>query len=107
MAAELIGLCRCPLCRSDKARLTLAKTGLPVLTCNACNFQGFARSDRSDEAMRALLATEPAPTPAPAPADPPEPQPAPKPAEPPTPQHKPEPAPVKKPAFTWGAFPGL
>lgn len=55
MAAELIGRCRCPLCRNDKARLSLAKSGLPVITCNGCNFQGFARSDRSDDRLRELL----------------------------------------------------
>jgi len=67
VAAELIGRCTCPLCRSDKARLTLAKSGLPVLTCNACNFQGFSRGDRSDDALRALLVKADAPTPAPPP----------------------------------------
>lgn len=68
MAAELIGRCLCPLCRSDKARLSLAKTGLPVMTCNACNLQTFARSDRSDLLLRALLVAEPKEAPAPDPA---------------------------------------
>jgi hypothetical protein len=59
VAAELIGRCKCPLC-GGVARLSLAKTQLSVLTCNGCNFQGFARSDRSDEKLRALLIPEPA-----------------------------------------------
>lgn len=78
MAAETIGRCTCPLCRSDRARLSLAKSGLPVITCNACNFQGFARSDRSDAALRSLLVNESSAAPAPAPA-PAAPAPAPRP----------------------------
>lgn len=71
MAAESIGRCKCPVCGSDKARLSLAKSRLSVLTCNGCNFQGFARSDRSDELLRARIVAEPVrtePTEAPAPA---------------------------------------
>ncbi len=73
MAAELIGPARCPLC-SGRARLSLAKSKLTVLTCNGCNCQIFARSDRSDEALRARLLPadkDPAPAaPVPAPAAP-------------------------------------
>ena len=61
MAAELIGRCRCPVCGSDKARLTLAKSQLAVLTCNGCNFQGFARSGTSDEKLRSFVIAEPKP----------------------------------------------
>ena len=89
MAGALIGPARCPFCRG-RARLTLAKTGLPVLTCNACNVQAFARSDQSDRAFRDLLIDEaaaPAPVtssaPAPAPAAP---APTPTPAPPPAPR---------------------
>jgi hypothetical protein len=68
VAAEKIGRCRCPVCKSDRASLTLAKSRLSVLTCNGCNFQGFARSDKSDELLRARLIPEDAPAaPAPAP----------------------------------------
>lgn len=74
MPADLIGRCRCPVCGSDKARLTLAKSLLSVLTCNGCNFQGFARSDRSDELLRSRLIAEPAAKPDQ------QPEPAPKPA---------------------------
>lgn len=106
MAAELIGRCRCPVCSSDKARLSLAKSRLVVITCNGCNFQGFARSDRSDEKLRALLIAEPkepqqepqAATPAPAPAAPP--APAPKPNTTPSTQADAKPA-------AWGAFPWI
>lgn len=92
MAAELIGRCRCPLC-SGTARLSLAKTGLAVVTCNGCNFQGFARSDNSDARLRALVVREPA---APAPEPAPEPAPA-----PPAPV---PPAPPPKPAWGIGSF---
>lgn len=91
MAAELIGRCKCPLCNSDKARLTLAKSQLAVITCNGCNFQGFARSDRSDELLRARLVADPAPQPEPKPA--PEPKPTPT-APKPQPEPEPKPAPA-------------
>lgn len=96
MAAELIGRCRCPVCKSDKARLSLAKSQLAVITCNGCNFQGFARSERSDELLRALIVAAPAAEPAPAP------EPAPAKAEqlPPPPP----PPPPKKPSWGLGAF---
>jgi len=77
MAAELIGRCKCPVCSSDKARLTLARSMLSVVTCNACNFQGFARSDRSDELLRARVIAEPEAKP----------------------EQKPEPAPIPAPAI--------
>jgi hypothetical protein len=89
MAAEKIGRCKCPLCGSENARLSLAKTNLPVLTCNGCNIQMFCRSDNSDRRARALLipdakpaADTTAPPPAPAlpagyTAPPPAPQPRP------------------------------
>lgn len=69
MAAELIGLAECwnPKCRSKRARVSLSKSVLPVMTCNACNFQGFARGDLSDEGMRgSIVARAPAADPAPA-----------------------------------------
>lgn len=54
MAAESarIGLGSCPVCASPKAHYTLSKKGLVCVTCNSCNFQGFARSERSDEILR-------------------------------------------------------
>jgi hypothetical protein len=99
MAAELIGRCRCPLCRSDKARLSLAKSGLPVITCNGCNFQGFARSDRSDELLRGLIVAAPAQAPEPAPLPVDKPPAAPAPELPPAPPPKPA-----KPSWGLGAF---
>lgn len=66
-----LGTGRCPVCGSVKARFTLSSKQLAVITCNACNFQGFARSEHSDEKLRALISPEPAAAPAPAPvADP-------------------------------------
>lgn len=53
--AEQIGHGRCPCCGSSKARYTLSKSGLAVVTCNSCNFQGFARSERSDQHLRDLI----------------------------------------------------
>lgn len=64
--ANVVGPARCPVCNSAKARLTVSKQNLVVLTCNTCNCQVFARSDRSDELLRARLVTagEPAASPA-------------------------------------------
>lgn len=59
--AEAIGAARCPLCGNTKARLSLSKQGLPVLTCAGCQAQIFARGDRSDDLMRGLLVSVPAP----------------------------------------------
>lgn len=68
MAAEQIGRGKCPICGSGKARFSVSRSLLAVVTCNGCNFQGFARSDRSDELLRAHIATEkPEPDPAPDP----------------------------------------
>lgn len=50
-----IGLGSCPVCASPKAHYTLSKKGLVCVTCNGCNFQGFARSERSDEILRAKI----------------------------------------------------
>lgn len=68
-----IGAARCPLCSSGKASLRLSTRGLVYLTCNACNCQLFARSERSDEALRNLQLAAPAPAPVDVP--PPKPQP--------------------------------
>lgn len=63
-----LGTGRCPVCGSIKARFTLSSKQLAVVTCNACNFQGFARSEHSDEKLRSLITPEATPAPAPAPA---------------------------------------
>lgn len=57
-----IGAGACPVCASPKANYTLSKKGLVCVTCNSCNFQGFARSERSDELLREHIkpATPPA-----------------------------------------------
>jgi hypothetical protein len=86
MPAETIGPATCPLCRG-RSRVSLSSKGLPVLTCNGCNIQLFARSDRSDDLVRALLL--PADTPAPAPAPEPKPVETRKPVSAPTPSPKP------------------
>lgn len=91
MAAEKIGRCKCPLCGSENARLSLSKKQLPVVTCNGCQVQLFTRSDRSDSLARALLIAEPEPTPAAPPV------PAPAIAAPPPPPAAPR-------AFSWGVL---
>jgi hypothetical protein len=56
MAGQSIGTGRCPIgCGSHKARYTVSKSLLAVGTCNTCNTQVFARSDRSDEVLRANI----------------------------------------------------
>ncbi len=105
MAAELIGRCRCPLCGNDKARLSLAKSQLAVMTCNGCNCQLFARSDISDGRLRAQLVTTAPAAPAEPPA--PTPAPAPKPATAPAPASEPAPpmtAPAAPAGLSWGFF---
>lgn len=86
-----LGTGRCPVCGSVKARYTLSAKQLAVITCNACNFQGFARSEHSDEKLRALITPEAAPAPPPDPAA--DPSPAPTPAPVPAPPPPPAPAP--------------
>lgn len=88
-----IGACKCPVCGSKTARLRVSAKSLAYVTCNTCNSQVFARSDRSDDALRALHVPDAAPAPvaAPAaPAAPPKPAPAPAPVVTPV-----TPAPVK------------
>lgn len=95
-----LGQGTCPVCRSPKARYTLSAKGLAVITCNGCNFQGFARSERSDELLRDLIPKAPAPAADPVTASSPAPALTPPPvwlpAPPPTPQ------PETKPASGWG-----
>lgn len=95
--AELIGTGRCPIgCGSSKARYTLSAKSLAVGTCNACNCQVFARSDRSDELLRANIVRDtPAPASAAGDAPPPAPAPAPEPDN--TPQKR---------RIGWGMFAG-
>lgn len=93
--ANRIGPGRCPVCASPKARYTLSKNGLCVVTCNACNFQGFARSERSDSLLRELIACE-APPPVPPAKDPPT-----GPGSPPLPPPIPTPKPERRSFMTW------
>lgn len=55
MANEMIGTVRCPWCASDKAKVTVTKSGLCAVTCNACHSQTFARSDYSDTKIRQAM----------------------------------------------------
>ena len=61
--ANEIGRCRCPACESTRARLRVSAKQLAYVTCDTCNVQVFARSDRSDALLRALLVVEPAAAP--------------------------------------------
>lgn len=92
MADEnLIGRGACPVCGNVKARFTFSIKKLACMTCNTCNVQIFARSDSSDEKLRAMVkADAPAPAAEPAPAAPKE-------------KDIPSPAPAAKPA-AWGFF---
>lgn len=118
MASEAIGQIKCPCCASQKARVSVSKAGRCVVTCNACHFQGFARSDYSDtlirqgmtpiEKARAAEAAAPRP-PEPAPGQEIAPVPAPKieaaPARVAAPEPKQEPAaPAVKPRSAWDVF---
>jgi hypothetical protein len=61
-----VGHCRCPVCGSKKARLRVSAKSLAYIVCSACQMQCFARSDQSDERLRAMLVKdEPAPEPVP------------------------------------------
>jgi hypothetical protein len=78
-----IGLCRCPVCGSDRGRLKVSKKSLAYIVCSACHVQVFARSDHSDSLLRGFGIAKPAaaaPTPEPAPVVKPGPTPAPEPA---------------------------
>lgn len=55
MANEVIGNVRCPWCSSDKARVSVTKSGLCAVTCSACHSQTFARSDYSDTKIRQAM----------------------------------------------------
>lgn len=54
-----IGKGSCPCCGSQSAIFKVSSKQLAYVTCNACNFQGFARSDRSDEKLRERIAKAP------------------------------------------------
>lgn len=103
MAADVIGRCKCPVCSSTRASLRLSGKSLSYVVCNACNVQVFARSDVSDEKLRALLLErdgQETPPAAPAPAPVPTPQPkAPEPVAAP-----PSPAPAPSGGLGWGFF---
>lgn len=94
--ANALGRGRCPLCDSKRASLSFSVKNLACLTCNTCNSQVFARSDRSDDLLRALILppeVEAPPIPAPEPA--------------PAPNPTPEPAktqPATAPGIPWGFF---
>ena len=71
-----IGRCTCPVCKSTRARLRVSAKQLAYVTCDSCNAQVFSRSDRSDDALRALhIKDEPVPAQA-GPASPPPVEPA-------------------------------
>jgi hypothetical protein len=55
MSNKAIGEVDCPLCRSKKAKVSVSKAGLTVMTCHRCNAQLFTRSDVSDGALRGLM----------------------------------------------------
>lgn len=64
MSNKTIGEITCPLCRSQKAKVSVSKAGLTVATCHRCHMQLFTRSDLSDAALRGQLRAMPAEAPA-------------------------------------------
>ena len=56
-AENFIGQGACPVCGSIKARFSVSKKQLCCMACNTCNSQIFARSDFSDEKLRACIRT--------------------------------------------------
>ena len=64
---NFIGTGVCPVCHGTRAKFTLSKSRLVCMTCNGCNCQVFARSDHSDEKLRACIRSEPAAPAIPAP----------------------------------------
>lgn len=56
--AEAIGRMKCPICSSKRARVSVSTKGRCCITCNACHFQGFARSDYSDTLIRSVMTPE-------------------------------------------------
>ena len=70
MPADTIGHGKCPLC-GGRARVSLSKAQLAVMTMNCCKAQLFCRGDESDRLVRSLI--EAAPPPEPPAAPPPEP----------------------------------
>lgn len=55
MANDAIGHCRCPWCASKRMRVSLTKGGKVSVMCSACHFQGFARGQLSDMAIRQAM----------------------------------------------------
>jgi len=55
--AEFVGIKTCPVCKFAGARIVKTKTGRPMLHCDRCSAQVFARGERS----AALLAADVAP----------------------------------------------
>lgn len=47
-----LGHMSCPCCGHQKAAARLSSKGLAYVVCDACNFQGFARSAASDQHLR-------------------------------------------------------
>lgn len=52
MASERIGHVKCWLCGSEKAGVSVSKSGLCCVTCNACHAQTFARGNYADSMIR-------------------------------------------------------
>lgn len=54
-SAQQIGRGRCPVCAFGRARFAVSAKQLACMTCDGCNLQIFARSDRSDDMLRKLI----------------------------------------------------
>lgn len=69
MSATVIGTVECPAC-GEKANVQEAKAGALTVYCNGangCRFQGFVKSPRAVEKIRAKLSGSPSPSDPPSP----------------------------------------
>ena len=55
MASETIGRVKCPWCGSQKASVSVSKSGLCCVVCRACHCQTFARGAYSDLMIRGSM----------------------------------------------------
>lgn len=96
-SAQQIGRGICPVCEHDKARFAVSVKNLVCMTCDSCNTQIFARSDRSDELLRKRIKTRRGEVT-------PETEDTPETVAKTAPENKPAPAPAPDPKPSWSFF---
>lgn len=60
MNAPVLNAIDCPCC-GTKARVTAAGSGALTVYCPSCKFQGFAKSPKAVESLKARMGVKPAP----------------------------------------------